>query len=43
MIDFVKKEPGRHTGSASSGLPNSGAKASIKRLLTSIKETASET
>lgn len=32
-----------HTGSASIGLPNGRASASIKRLLTSIKETASKT
>ena len=31
-----------HTGSASNGLPNRGANASIKRLLTSISETASK-
>lgn len=30
-----------HTGSASRGLPNIGANASIKRLLMSINETAS--
>ncbi len=32
-----------HTGSASNGLPNKEAKSSIKRLLTSISETASKT
>ena len=34
--------PGMHTGSASNGLPNRGANDSIKRLLTSISETASK-
>ena len=41
--NFAKhNNAGMHTGSASNGLPNRGANDSIKRLLTSISETASK-
>jgi hypothetical protein len=39
----VYKVPRMLTGSASSGLPSSGANASINCLLTSIRVTASKT